>query len=121
MLSNNKVIYVVVAALIFAVVFFLYKRKKTTAGTSNSGVAKNSNLQIAPGAIAGLSGRGVIMKPSGNKNAITNTDVSIFRDKGFSGKKSIEELKALAKAKLIAEGKANADGELIDENGYVLV
>lgn len=115
-LGNKKVVYIVVAVLIFAVVFIFFKRKKATANASgNNKSVKSPNVLT----VVDLKG-----KPSNDSDLLNNSKISVdsavFRDKGYSGY-TLDEIKAKAKAMLIAEGKANADGELIDENGYVLV
>lgn len=120
-LSSKKAMYIIatILILIFAVVFFFFKRKKAP--------VKAKKVPIGT-----VISEKSLRKPHNNKSAITNSDITnvdalIFRDKGYSGM-TLDEIKALAKANLrkkideeIAQGKRNADGELIDENGYVLV
>ncbi len=106
-------------ALVLVVVFFVFlKKRKQQSDISKKNVGKPL---VVDSLIKSDSLAGKI--PNIDEFPNTPAEANAFRYKyqGLLGRYTLDELKKMAIQADIDKGKRNAEGELIDENGYVLV
>ncbi|MDO4727081.1 MAG: hypothetical protein Q4A56_07690 [Porphyromonadaceae bacterium] len=119
-LKNRYLVYGFVAVLFIAVYYFLKKKRQQSATADKP--AKNPPPRRG-GTSINVPVLGKISLPSVVEFPKTPSQADDFVHKHRDSTRvyTIEELKKMAIERQIAEGKRNAEGKLIDENGIEII